>query len=156
MSRDKMEDDLLISPVMSLVLVVVLMLLMQWGSSFFGRMQQVPQHSWELLNVVPGDLFDSEARGTLLGEASLAGLRSLVSMSGDASSVTQCRAASSLVTLQQVARCRRATPLRGSTIVSTVCACGFTAGARPCLEQNSGVQLRLLDPHSRGQQWEDS
>ena len=35
------EDELFISPFMSLVVIIIVMLLMQVGSSYFSRMQQV-------------------------------------------------------------------------------------------------------------------
>lgn len=39
------EDQLFISPFMSLIVVLLVMLLMQVGSNYFARMQQVPLHS---------------------------------------------------------------------------------------------------------------
>ena len=36
------EEDLFISPMMSLVVVIVVMILMQLGSNYFNRQQQAP------------------------------------------------------------------------------------------------------------------
>ena len=57
------------TPPLALLLVV-----MSWGTSFFSKMQEVPMHAWEVLNVFRGDLFDTEARKALLGVGGLGGL----------------------------------------------------------------------------------
>ena len=67
------NDELLISPLMSLVVLALLLVVMSWGTSFFSKMQEVPMHAWEVLNVFRGDLFDTEARKALLGVGGSAG-----------------------------------------------------------------------------------
>ena len=107
------EDQLFISPFMSLIVVLVVMLLMQVGSDYFARMQQVPSHTWPVLDIFRGDLFDRNARTALLtadskaqgsGSSSLGGLRTLVAMSCDLDISIQQRVASSLVTLLELAQ----------------------------------------------------
>ena len=104
------EDQLFISPFMSLIVVLLVMLLMQVGSNYFARMQQVPLHAWPVLDIFRGDLFDRNARMALLAldskaqqggaaeRSSLGGLRTLVAMSCDVDISIQQRVASSLVT----------------------------------------------------------
>ena len=107
------EDQLFISPFMSLIVVLIVMLLMQVGSNYFARMQQVPSHTWPVLDIFRGDLFDRNARTALLtadskaqgsGSSSLGGLRTLVAMSCDLDISVQQRVASSLVTLLELAQ----------------------------------------------------
>ena len=40
------NDELLISPLMSLVVLALLLVVMSWGTSFFSKMQEVPMHAW--------------------------------------------------------------------------------------------------------------
>ena len=108
------EDQLFISPFMSLIVVLIVMLLMQVGSNYFARMQQVPSHTWPVLDIFRGDLFDRNARTALLAadskaqgsssSSSLGGLRTLVAMSCDLDISIQQRVASSLVTLLELAQ----------------------------------------------------
>ena len=110
------EDQLFISPFMSLIVVLLVMLLMQVGSNYFARMQQVPLHAWPVLDIFRGDLFDRNARMALLAldskaqqgsaaeRSSLGGLRTLVAMSCDVDISIQQRVASSLVTLLELAQ----------------------------------------------------
>jgi hypothetical protein len=106
------EDQLFISPFMSLIVVLIVMLLMQVGSNYFARMQQVPSHTWPVLDIFRGDLFDRNARTALLAAdsraqgstSSLGGLRTLVAMSCDLDVSIQQRVASSLVTLLELAQ----------------------------------------------------
>ena len=97
------NDELLISPLMSLVVLALLLVVMSWGTSFFSKMQEVPMHAWEVLNVFRGDLFDTEARKALLGVGGLGGLRSLVGMTADPDPATQSKAASAFVSLLELA-----------------------------------------------------
>ena len=97
------NDELLISPLMSLVVLALLLVVMSWGTSFFAKMQEVPMHAWEVLNVFRGDLFDTEARKALLGVGGLGGLRSLVGMTADPDPATQSKAASAFVSLLELA-----------------------------------------------------
>jgi hypothetical protein len=107
------EDQLFISPFMSLIVVLIVMLMMQVGSNYFARMQQVPSHSWPVLDIFRGDLFDRNARTALLAidskaqgstASSLGGLRTLVAMSCDVDISIQQRVASSFVTLLELAQ----------------------------------------------------
>ena len=66
-----------------------------------SKMQEVPMHAWEVLNVFPRPL--RPERKALLGVGGLGGLRSLVGMTADPDPATQSKAASAFVSLLELA-----------------------------------------------------
>ena len=97
------SEDSLISPLMSLVFIIMLVIAISWGSNFFGRMKQVPIQAWDVLKIVQGDLFDAVRQESYASELTLGGLRGLIAMSADPDASTQCRAASCLSILLEQA-----------------------------------------------------
>ena len=96
-------DQLHIHPAMSLGLLVVLMVLAELGSRFFKRMQEVPAYDWAVLDVFGGHLLDASAWLPCLAPPPLAGLRMLRTLCTDPDPGVQCKAASAIAVLLQLA-----------------------------------------------------
>ena len=97
-------EELFISPLTSLFVLVVVILALEYGSRFFNRMQELPKLDWKVLEIFSGELFDVQARrDTLPNSLGLGGVRSLYALSADENPAMQSRAASSLASLLHLA-----------------------------------------------------
>ena len=97
-------EELAISPLASVVVFIVVLVCMEYGSRFFNRMQEPPALEWAVLSVFHGDLFDAPTRRQQLpSELGLGGVRSLYAISTDSDPTLQSRSASSIASLLHLA-----------------------------------------------------
>ena len=97
-------EELHISPVVSLVMLVLMVILLDIGSRFFRRMMRVPERHCAVLDVFKGQLVDIKARQMQLSShPTLAGLRSLLVGAAGSNRSLQREAASSLSALTVLA-----------------------------------------------------
>ena len=100
-------DEMHISPVVSIVLLIVMVLLMDFGSRYFIRKMREPALQWSVLDHIGGELMDAEVRQTqLASHPALAGLRSLIIAASGPNRRLQADAASSLAVLQTLTSVR--------------------------------------------------
>ena len=94
------SEELVISPLSSIIIFIVVILCMEYGSRFFLRMQEPPSLDWGVLSIFKGDLFNAEARRLhLSNELGLGGVRALYTISSDSDPSLQSRAASAIASL---------------------------------------------------------
>jgi hypothetical protein len=90
-------EELFISPLASLVIFVVVMIFLEYGSRFFNRMQEVPSLEWKVLELFRGDLLDVLTRREALPRGlGLGGVRSLHMLAAEEDPSMQSRAASAM------------------------------------------------------------
>jgi hypothetical protein len=102
-------DEMHISPVVSIVLLIVMVLLMDFGSRYFIRKMRVPALQWSVLDHIGGELMDAEVRQTQLAASgpnrrlqadaasSLAVLQTLTSVRSDGIELEEAEALVDLV-----------------------------------------------------------
>lgn len=97
-------EELFISPLASLVIFVVVMIFLEYGSRFFNRMQEVPSLEWKVLELFRGDLLDVLTRREALPRGlGLGGVRSLHMLAAEEDPSMQSRAASAIASLLHLA-----------------------------------------------------
>ena len=97
-------EELFISPITSILLLVLVVVFLEYGSRYFQKMQELPNVEWRVLEVFTGELFDVTTRRDHLNPAlGLGGVRSLYAQSADANPIIQSRAASAIASLHHLA-----------------------------------------------------
>ena len=98
------NDELFISPLSSLILIAIMLVMLEVGSRYFKWKQELPSLDWRVLEQFRGSLFDVRVRRELLRPVfGLGGLRSLHALSDDEDPSLQSRSASSIAALHDLA-----------------------------------------------------
>ena len=138
------SEELFISPLASVVLFILVLLSLEYGSRFFLRMQEPPSLEWKVLSLFRGDLFNVSGRLAELPDVhGLRGVRSLYAMSREGDPVLQSKAASALAALTHVVCVDSSTPPPAQLRALATLTRRFTAPARGMAALGLGLDPAL-------------
>ena len=101
-------EELFISPITSILLLVLVVVFLEYGSRYFQKMQELPNVEWRVLEVFTGELFDVTTRRDHLNPAlGLGGVRVTTAAPSARTRSSPTRRTRSRSTRCPAARCSR-------------------------------------------------